>query len=57
MLETMVNKESFSKNHGLQRESKIKLKRKISSLKSTLNVIIKINSKISHQEFKTYRNS
>ena len=57
MLETMVNKESFSKNHGLQRESKINLKRKISSLKSTLNVIIKINSKISHQEFKTCRNS
>ena len=33
-------KKSFSKNHGLQKESKIRLKRKIGSLKSTLDVAI-----------------
>ena len=33
-------KESFSKNHGLEKESKTQLKRKIGSLKSTFNVLI-----------------
>ena len=32
----------FSKNHGLKKESKMQLKRKIDSLKSTLNVLIVI---------------
>ena len=36
------NKESFNKNHGLLKESKMQLKRKIGSLKSTLNVAIVI---------------
>ena len=33
------NKESFSKNHGLLKEFKMQMKRKIGSLKSTINVV------------------
>ena len=36
------NKESFNKNHGLLKESKMQLKRKIGFLKSILNVVIVI---------------
>ena len=34
------NNESFNKNHELLKEFKMQLKRKIGSLKSTLNVVI-----------------
>ena len=37
---TTKTKESFHKNHRLQKESKIQLKRKIGFLKSKLNVVI-----------------
>ena len=36
------NNESFNKNYGLLKEFKMQLKRKISSLKSTSNVVIVI---------------
>ena len=39
---SIKNKESFNRNHGLLKESKIQLKRKIESLKSTLNIVIVI---------------
>ena len=38
------NKESFNKNHGLLKEFKLQLKRKIGSLKSTSNVVIAIKN-------------
>ena len=48
------NKESFHKNHGLQKESKMQLKRK-----SALMYIkcVDCNKNSLHQEYKTYRNS
>ena len=55
----MKSKEAFNKKHGLQKESKSQLKRKIAkivSLKSTVNMIIKRIKRFLHQGYKTYRN-
>ena len=50
------NKEKFNKNHGLQKESKMQLK-KVGSLKSIYIKCVDRNKNILHQEYKTYRNS